>query len=116
MDLAQALAADRDMIPEMVHQHYFKVPVCIREHFIIQLEQHVSGTFVHCHVTTYNATVKKELQACWNQVAHLHGGPIYALHDLPDHKHRKFLELFGFKRHKPLPNLQELWIWRPVNG
>jgi hypothetical protein len=104
------------MIPEVVHEHFLKVPVVQREDFEILLEQHVSGTFVHCNVKNYNATVKREIQRCWKILTELHGGPIYALHDLPDHKHRKFLCLFGFKRHQVLPNLKELWIWRPVYG
>jgi hypothetical protein len=104
------------IVPEVVHEHFLKVPVVQREDFEILLEQHVSGTFVHCNVKNYNATVKREIMACWSALTQLHGGPIYALHDLPDHKHRKFLCLFGFKRHQVLPNLKELWIWRPVYG
>jgi len=102
--------------PEVVHEHFLKVPVVRRADFEILFEQHVSGTFVHCNVKNYNATVKREIMTCWSQLTQLHGGPIYALHDLPDHKHRKFLCLFGFKRHQVLPNLKELWIWRPVYG
>lgn len=104
------------IIPEIIEEHYLKVPVVSRENFEILLEQHVSGTFAHCNVKKYNPTVKRELQQCWSQLTALHGGPIYALHDLPDHKHRKFLCLFGFRRVKALPGLKELWIWRPVHG
>ena len=102
--------------PELVEEHFLKVPVVKRDHFTILFEEHIKGTFAHCIVTKYNASVKRELQDCWNVVSHLHGGPIYALHDLTDHKHRKFLSLFGFVRLRPLPNLKELWIWRPNNG
>lgn len=104
------------LVPEIAYEHFLKVPVCRRENFEILFEQHVSGTFVHCNVKKYNSTVKRELQDCWRQVTELHGGPIYALHDLPDHKHRKFLCLFGFRHLKSLPGLKELWIWRPVYG
>jgi len=41
------------MIPEVVHEHYLKVPVIKREHFTVWFEEHVKGTFIHCEVTQY---------------------------------------------------------------
>lgn len=105
------------MIPEIVHERYLKVPVIKRKHFTVWFDEHITGTFIHCTVTKYNASVKRELLetiplACW-----LHGGPIYVYHDLADRRLAKFMKMFGFKRHKVLPNLKELWIWKgPTNG
>jgi hypothetical protein len=104
------------MIPEIAHEHFLKVPVCRRKDFEILFEEHIKGTFVHCNVTTYNASVKRELLECWDIVSYLHGGPIYALHDFSDRKHEKFLKMFGFSYFKTLPNLQQIWIWRNNNG
>ena len=104
------------IVPEVAHEHYLKVPVVRREEFEILLEQHVSGTFIHCNVKQYNSTVKQEIMNTWSALKWLHGGPIYALHDLSDRKHEKFLKMFGFRRHKVLPNLKEIWIWKDNNG
>lgn len=99
------------LTPEVVHEHYLKVPVCITDDYVIKFEQHISGTFVHCDVFQWNKTIKEKLQKSWDSVTANHGGPIYALHDFHDRKHQKFLQTFGFKRHKQLPGLKEIWIW-----
>lgn len=99
------------IIPEVAYEHFFKVPVCIREEYTIMLEQHVSGTFAHCDVFKWNKTIKSRFLADWNTVTATHGGPIYALHDFHDRKHKKWLEMCGFKRHRILPRLKEIWIW-----
>jgi hypothetical protein len=99
------------LIPEVVHEHYLKVSVCITNDYVIRFEQHLQGTFVHCDVFNWNKSIKEKLQESWCSVANTHGGPIHALHDLHDQKHQKFLKLFGFKRLKHLPNFKEIWIW-----
>lgn len=104
------------MVPEIAYEHFLKVPVVRRDEFEILLEQHVSGTFIHCNVKKYNSTVKREIMETWSAIKWLHAGPIYAMHDLTDHKHRKFLCMFGFERHRLLPNLKELWIWKGPNN
>jgi len=53
------------MIPEVVHEHYLKVPVIKREHFSVWFEEHVKGTFIHCEVTQYNASVRAEMVETW---------------------------------------------------
>jgi hypothetical protein len=98
-------------IPEVVHEHYLKVPVCIRQEYIIMLEQHISGTFAHCDMFKWNKSSRASFLKDWNLVATTHGGPIYALHDFHDRKHNKWLFMCGFKRFKILPNLKEIWIW-----
>lgn len=99
------------LTPEVVHDHYLKVPVCKTEHYVIRFEEHLKGTFVHCDVFQWNKTIKENLQKSWDSVTSSHGGPIYALHDSHDRKHEKFLKLFGFKRLKHLPDFKEIWIW-----
>jgi hypothetical protein len=99
------------LIPEVVHEHYLKVPVCVTEDYVIKFEQHLQGTFVHCDVFNWNKSIKEKLQVSWDTVANTHGGPIHALHDLHDQKHQKFLVMFGFKRLKHLPDFKEIWIW-----
>lgn len=104
------------MTPEVVHEHFLKVPVANNANFTIYFEQHVKGTFIHCDVSKYNSTVKREIMQAWSSIKELHGGPIYALHDFTDRKHEKFLKMFGFRRHQVQPNLKEIWIWRKTDG
>lgn len=99
------------LIPEVVHEHYLKVPVCRTEDYVIKFEEHIQGTFVHCDMFNWNKTVKSHFLEHWNTVAKAHGGPIYALHDFHDRKHQKFLGMCGFKRLKLLPDFKEIWIW-----
>lgn len=98
-------------IPEIAFEHYFKVPVCKTEDYVIKFEEHIKGTFVHCNVFKWNKTVKSRLSEDWKVIATKHGGPIYALHDVSDQKHEKFLKLFGFTKLIELPDLKEIWIW-----
>lgn len=99
------------LIPEVVHEHYLKVPVCQTEDYVIMLEQHISGTFAHCDMMNWNKTIRSRFLSHWGSVTATHGGPIYALHDFHDRKHEKFLKMCGFKRYKNLPSLKEIWIW-----
>jgi hypothetical protein len=48
----------------------------------------------------------------WHLIKTAHGGPIHAQHDPSDHKHKKFLEMFGFERSESLDDGTEIWIWR----
>jgi hypothetical protein len=85
------------MIPEIVYEHYLKVPVIKRKHFTVWFEEHIFGTFIHCTVTKYSARIKQELQDTIGQVCRLHGGPIYVYHDLTNRRLEKFMKMFGFK-------------------
>lgn len=99
------------MTPEVVHDHYLLVPVCITKDYIFRLEQHVKGTFGHCEVLNWNKRVRNEIIETWDKIANTHGGPIYALHDFHDRKQEKFLKMIGFRRLNVLPGLKEIWIW-----
>jgi hypothetical protein len=99
-------------IPEVAHEHYFKVPVVTTKDYVIRFEQHVdAGTFIHCDVFNWSKDVALQLGTDFKTIAHLHGGPIHALHDSRDRKHKKFLQLYGFTKVRDLKNDQELWIW-----
>lgn len=103
-------------IPEVAYEHHLKVPVCKRKDFLVRLEEHLNGTFIHCDVFNYNKVVRNELLEVWKVISWLHGGPIYALHDVSDLKHKKFLNLFGFTQLLRLSEDQEIWIWSKHNG
>lgn len=98
-------------IPEIVYEHYLKVPICKRPEFIVRLEEHIEGTFIHCDVFKWNKQVKKEILEVWDSISRLHGGPIYTFVGSDDIKIQKFMQLFGFKRHLKYGDGTESWIW-----
>lgn len=56
----------------------------------------IEYTFVHCDVREWSARVLKALRSDWNTLVDLHNGPLLALNEVDDEKHRHFLELFEF--------------------
>lgn len=98
-------------IPDIAYEHRFKVPVYRDNDILLRYEEHLSGTFIHCDITNWSKSVKERLSDVWFVLSSFHGGPIYALHDIHDRKHEKFLKLFGFCRLKGLPDDKEIWIW-----
>lgn len=99
-------------IPEIVYEHYLKVPVVQKDQYTILLEQHLSGTFIHCVVTEWSKSAFASLKQDFESLCKLHGGPIHALHDASDRKHEKFLKMFGFTHCVSFAGSEELWIWR----
>ena len=98
-------------IPEFAFEHYFKVPVYRSPDFVVLFEEHEHGTFIHCEAKNWNKTVRNKMLEVWGVLSTFHGGPIYALHDVHDRKHEKFLKLFGFVVLRPLPQDKGIWIW-----
>jgi len=94
--------------------HSLKVPVAQRWCYTIYFEHVVgTGTFAHCVVhTKWSKLVKQMLASGWHLVTTAHGGPIYALHDPKDKKHKKFIKIFGFAYQETLEDGKELWVWR----
>lgn len=99
------------MIPEIVHGHYLKVPVCKTAEYVVYFEEQLNGTVIHCDVFKWNKEVRIKILKTWEVIKGLHGGPIYAIHDPQDLKHEKFLKLFGFTKLKTVFDLNEIWVW-----
>jgi len=98
--------------------HAVKVPVVRRWCYYIYFE-HVqpNATFIHCELRTkWSKQVKRELQDGWHLLRLCHRGPIHALHDPSDHKHKKFLEMFGFKYQRDLSEKTHVWVWEDNDG
>ena len=56
----------------------------------------VPYTFVHCDVSIWNKKTLRSLTSDWHLLLDLHNGPLLALNEENDEKHRHFLELFDF--------------------
>ena len=76
-----------------------RVPVVQRPDYTISLEQATPNhSFGHILIHgVWSKTIKRQLQDDWIALKALHTEPIYALHSPHDHKHEKFLSMFGLR-------------------
>lgn len=84
---------------DLAADHQLKVPVVRRPAFTIYLEQATPRhTFIHCTVhVRWSPAVKAELADAFAALKDLHGGPFFAVHRPHDTKHKKFLQMYGFR-------------------
>lgn len=74
-----------------------KTPVIRRKDYTVYFENHEGNTFIHCDCHRWNKTVKQNLIKDFDVLCSLQEVSIYALHDIGDSKHLKFLTMFGFE-------------------
>ena len=77
-----------------------RIPVIQTKEYTVYLQAiHLNDqpyTFTHAEVHDWTLSTLKKLRSDWNCLVDLHNGPLLALNELDDEKHRKFLELFDF--------------------
>jgi hypothetical protein len=74
-----------------------KTPVINTDDYTVYLEHFYDNTFIHCDCHRWTKTVKQQLKADFDTLLKLHRKPIFALHDIPDIKHSKFIHMMGFE-------------------
>lgn len=74
-----------------------RVPVIIKDDYIVFFERFQGLTFVHCTVRRWTKSVRASLKHDFTHLCALHDQPIFAVHEIGDTKHEKFLALFGFR-------------------
>lgn len=74
----------------------YKVPVIVKPFYKVFLQQYNGKTIVHCDVSKWSKEIAKALQHDFDLLVYLHDDPIFALHDIEDDKHKKFLQLYNF--------------------
>ncbi len=91
-----------------------KTPVIVKEDYILWYEPvsmddslHV---FVHCDVKRWSPRIKRALKEDFETLRSLTKMPAYALHDVGDTKHLKFLIMFGFIHEIDLPEAKSLFV------
>lgn len=78
----------------MIH----RVPVVNKDDYTIWLENlNNEAVFIHCNVYKWNKSVKEKLKKDFHLLVDLQNGPIFALHDKEDTKHKKFLKIYAFE-------------------
>ena len=68
-----------------------------RSNYTVWFDQYEDQTFLHCNVYRYNKTVKKELQNYLQFLLRIRQSPLYAIHQIGDKKHKKFLQMLEFE-------------------
>jgi len=73
-----------------------KTPVIYNTYYTVYFENYMGATFVHCDCARWTKEIKKQLKLDFDALALIHRNDIYALHEVGDAKHQKFLRLFNF--------------------
>ena len=74
-----------------------KTPVIRKRDYTVYFELHGEYTFIHCDCHRWSKTVKQNLIKDFDVLCSLHGVAIFALHDVHDSKHLKFLKMHKFE-------------------
>jgi hypothetical protein len=74
-----------------------KVPVIENDNFTTYLEVHEGLLFIHCDVHKWSKTVRKKMKSALKGLIKKYKQPLYAAQIDNDNKHRKFLDMYGFK-------------------
>jgi hypothetical protein len=68
--------------------------------YIVYIEEYLGFSFIHCDCTKWTKTIKTNLSEDFEKLRQIHRKDIYAIHDIADQKHLKFLTIMGFKFNK----------------
>jgi hypothetical protein len=76
-----------------------KNPVISNNDYIVYLEFAFKSTFIHCDCFKWNKTVKKRLLEDLEKLSQLRSEPLFAIHEIEDKKHLKFITMMGFEHY-----------------
>ena len=98
-----------------------KKPVIVEPDYTLYLDEFEGLQFIHCDVRKWNKATKKRLHEALELLHNIYKQEsFYATHDIDDNKHRKFLEMYGFKyfstEHCLDGLLRQVWIKEINNG
>tara|TARA_R110000737_G_scaffold348495_1_gene382422 strand:- start:176 stop:463 length:288 start_codon:yes stop_codon:yes gene_type:complete len=85
-----------------------KTPVIQSDDYTVYLEYSFDLSFIHCDCYRWNKTVKAALLADFNKLIQIHRKPIFAIHEIGDKKHYKFIEMFGFTFQNEIKGLDNI--------
>ena len=71
-----------------------KVPVAVCKDYALFFEIDKGFCFIHCDCIRWTNTVRKQMLS---DLISIQKQDVYAIHEVCDRKHKKFLALFGFK-------------------
>lgn len=71
-----------------------KTPVAVNDDYTLYLEDYNGFSFIHCDCRRWTKTVKHRM---YEDLIAVQKEDLYAIHEIGDSKHEKFLKLFGFE-------------------
>lgn len=71
-----------------------KTAVAERDDYTLYLEDYNGFWFIHCDCRRWTNEVRKRML---DDLVKLQKDDLYAIHEISDSKHKKFLKLFGFE-------------------
>lgn len=71
-----------------------KTPVVACDDYTLYLEDYNGFLFIHCDCRRWTNEVRKRML---DDLVKLQKDDLYAIHEIGDKKHEKFLKLFGFE-------------------
>ena len=77
-----------------------KTPVITSKDYIVYLEHSFNMTFIHCDCYRWSKGVKENIIDDFNKLLSIHRQPIFAIHEIEDGKHLKFITMMGFEHFK----------------
>lgn len=73
-----------------------KIQTIKTDNYVVYLEDDHGFTFIHCDCDRWSKNVKNELLSDLNVLFDALKREVYAIHEIDDVKHRKFLRICGF--------------------
>jgi predicted urease superfamily metal-dependent hydrolase len=74
-----------------------KIPVIYNNDYTVYFENDLGFTIIHCDCARWTKKVKKILLEDFDKLMEIHRNDIYAIHEIGDEKHKKFLGIFKFE-------------------
>ena len=73
-----------------------KTPVINSKDYIVYLEEYQGLSIIHCDCFSWSKNIKKQLITDLDVLFKIHRKHIYAIHEMEDSKHLKFITMMGF--------------------
>ena len=77
-----------------------KTPVILSKDYTVYLEEYAGSSFIHCDCFKWTRSIKEHLFKDFNTLMQIHRKPVFAIHEIDDKKHLKFLLMMGFVFYK----------------
>lgn len=74
-----------------------KTPVIQSKDYTVYFENYNGLTIIHCDCYRWTKETKRSLTEDWLKLQSIHRNPIYAIHEIDDDKHLKFITMMGFE-------------------
>lgn len=74
-----------------------KTPVINNTNYIVYFEHYRDINVIHCDCYKWSRSIKEQLSKDFDLLMSVYREPVYAIHEIEDTKHLKFLLMMGFE-------------------